>query len=355
MISTDSNIFEKNSAVRARMILYGALVEHLDIIILSKNNTEREELSLQVTLYSTRSRSRLRALCKAIRIGARIGRVDLVTAQDPFETGFAAWRVARRLGAGLELQVHTDFMSPYFAAENMKNKIRVLAARFLLPRADCVRVVSERIKKSIHELTHAPIAVLPIFTDIEPFRNADGNHIRAQFPQFEKIILMVLRLEPEKNVALAIEAFAHLVKKNPRSGLIIVGDGGQKNKLISEVKNKKLEKNVLFVGAQKEIASYYAAADAYLQTSLYEGYGLALVEAYAAGLPIVTTDVGVAGELVSGDGVFVCSVGDGGCLAAALTKALSGDRRFVRPQNEVSKEAYLLAYKKQWESCGFRA
>lgn len=354
MLSTDSNIFEKNSAVRARMIEYGALVRRLDIIVLSKNKTEREELSPNVTAYGAYSRNKPMALCKAVRIGGCMRGVDLVTAQDPFETGFAAWRIARRLGVPLELQAHTDFMSQYFAKENIKNKIRVLVARFLLPRADCVRVVSERIKKSIVGIIRAPIVVLPIFTDVGRFQNADGSDVRSQFHQFEKIVLVVSRLEHEKNVAQAIGAFETVAKKYPKSGLVIVGDGREKDKLLKEIKNRKLEANIIFAGSQKDVVPYYAAADAYLQTSLYEGYGLALVEAYAAGLPIVTTDVGVAGELVSGDGVFICSVGDSGCLAAALEKALVANRRFIRNLPRTSKEAHLLAYKKQWESCAHK-
>lgn len=351
MLSTDSNIFEKDSAVRARMIEYGTLVRRLDIIVISKRKTDREELSPNVTVYGTRSRNKLSALCRAIRIGRRMRGVDLVTAQDPFETGFAAWCVARRLGVPLELQAHTDFMSPYFAKENIKNKIRVLVARFLLPRADCVRVVSERIKKSVRALTDVPMVVLPIFTDVLRFQHADGGAVRSQFPQFEKIILMVSRLEHEKNVTQAIDVFETAAKKYPKSGLIIVGDGREKDKLLKEIKNRELGANIIFVGSQKDVLPYYASADVYFQTSFYEGYGLALVEAYAAGLPIVTTDVGVAGGLVSGDGVFICPVGDEGCLARALEQVLSANRRFVRTLPPVSKEAYLLAYKKQWESC----
>ena len=130
MLSTDSNIFEKNSVVRARMIEYGTLVEHLDIIILSKNKKELEEISARVTAHSTCSNSRLGAFFYAIRIGKHLGNVDLVTAQDPFETGFSGWRIARALDARLELQVHTDFMSSYFACHSLLNYVRVRLAKF---------------------------------------------------------------------------------------------------------------------------------------------------------------------------------------------------------------------------------
>ncbi|MBI5005272.1 MAG: glycosyltransferase family 4 protein [Candidatus Lloydbacteria bacterium] len=351
MISTDAKIFEKDSAVRARMVEYGTLAARLDIIMLSKNKIKRDVLSSTVTAYSTGSRSRFRALFRAIRIGKHVGGIDLVTVQDPFETGFVGWRISRALGARLELQVHTDFMSPCFAAENIKNKIRVMIAKFLLPKADCVRVVSERIKKSISGFTHAPIAVLPIFTDVQKFKNADGSRVRAQFPQFEKIVLVVSRLEPEKNVVQAIEVFAKIIKTYPKAGLLVVGDGSERKNLKSQISNLKLEDSVIFVGSQKEVASYYAAADVYLHASFYEGYGLSLVEAYRAGLPVVTTDVGIAGSVVSGDGVFICSVGNADCLADALLAALLSGGRFIRTLSEISKEEYLRVYKKQWESC----
>ena len=354
MISTDSKIFEKNSAVRARMIEYGVLVEHLDIIVLSKNKTKQDILSPNVTAYSTCSGSRFSALFLAIQMGKHFSGVNLVTAQDPFETGFAGWRIARSLGARLELQVHTDFMSPYFATENIKNKIRVMIAKFLLPKAQCVRVVSERIKKSIAGLTNASVTVLPIFTDIKKIQDADGSHIRAQFPQFEKIVLVVSRLEHEKNVAQAIGVFAKTVKKYPKAGLLIVGDGSERKNLKSQISNLKLEDRVILVGVQNTVASYYVAADVYLHTSFYEGYGLALLEAYAVGLSIVTTDVGVVGGVVSGEGISVCSVGDEDCLVSALTSALSNPRRLIRKLTQTSKEEYLLAYKKQWELCSSR-
>ena len=354
MLSTDSKIFEKNSAVHARMILYGALVEHLDIIVLSKNKTKQDLLSPTVTAYSTCSGSRFGALFQAIQMGRRFNDVNLVTAQDPFEIGFVGWRISRTLGARLELQVHTDFMSLYFAAENIKNKIRVMIAKFLLPKADCVRVVSERIKKSITGLTNASITVLPVFTDIKKFQDIDGRSIRAQFSQFEKIVLVVSRLEPEKNVAQAIEVFARIVTKYPKAGLLIVGDGSERKNLKSQISNLKLGDNVVFIGTQKEVAHYYVAADVYLHTSLYEGYGLTLLEAYVAGLSIVTTDVGIVGGIVSGEGISMCQVGDEDCLASALSLALSNPRRVMRKPEQTSKEEYLLVYKKQWELCAHK-
>jgi glycosyltransferase involved in cell wall biosynthesis len=352
MISTDRKIFEKNSAVRARIVLYGTLVEHLDIVVLSKNKIKQDILSSAVTAYSTCSGNRLSALFRAIRIGQHFSGVNLVTAQDPFETGFIGWRIARTLSAPLELQVHTDFMSPYFATENIKNRIRVMLARFLLPRADCTRVVSERIKKSIAHFVKTPISILPIFTDIKKFQNAPiAIDLHKKYPQFEKIILMVSRLEKEKNISLALNTFAEVLKKYPKTGLIIVGDGSKKQKLMFHASRLILQKNVVFEGWQNNLVSYYKTADIFLQTSNYEGYGLSLMEAYAAGLPIVATNVGIVGDIVSGEGISMCKIDDEECLTSALSSAILNSPRLIRALALTSKEEYLVAYKKQWELC----
>ena len=110
---------------------------------------------------------------------------------------------------------------------------------------------------------------------------------------------MVSRLEKEKNVALGLEAFKLILGKIPEAGLVIVGSGKEEKRLKEQVKNLGIEMSVIFEGWQNqaEIASYYKTCDCFLVTSWYEGYGMTLVEAQAAGAKIVSTDVGVAREM----------------------------------------------------------
>ncbi|TSC66859.1 MAG: glycosyltransferase [Parcubacteria group bacterium Gr01-1014_72] len=130
---------------------------------------------------------------------------------------------------------------------------------------------------------------------------------------------MVARLAPEKNIPLALKVIQKVAAKYPRTGLVIIGDGPLLSSLRLTAKSLQLEAYVVFAGAQSDVSSLYKTADAFLVTSLYEGYGLALVEASAAGLPIVTTDVGVAREVVrDGESGFVCPVGDSACLSEKI-------------------------------------
>ena len=105
---------------------------------------------------------------------------DIVTAQDPFWRGLAAWVAARMSGARLQLQVHTDF-----AQETKSSVARHLLGYLMLRHADSVRVVSERMKKDIVRYTRAPIFILPVFVDIEKVQAAAPASRSEFFPVFK--------------------------------------------------------------------------------------------------------------------------------------------------------------------------
>jgi 1,2-diacylglycerol 3-alpha-glucosyltransferase len=110
---------------------------------------------------------------------------------------------------------------------------------------------------------------------------------------------MASRIEPEKNIELAIEAFKEVVEKIPKTGLVIVGSGSQISKLKLLISKRELSDSVVFESwaSPETLYSYYKTADIFLVTSFFEGYGMTLVEAHAAGRKIVSTDVGVAKEI----------------------------------------------------------
>ncbi len=103
MISSDRKIFEGGSPVERRMIEYGALVEELHIIVFTQSGFENKNLGRNISVYSTNSKSKWHYVADAIRIGKTLEHVNLVTAQDPFEAGFCAWRIAKKFRAKLQL------------------------------------------------------------------------------------------------------------------------------------------------------------------------------------------------------------------------------------------------------------
>jgi glycosyltransferase involved in cell wall biosynthesis len=245
-------------------------------------------------------------------------------------------------------------MSPYFAKESFLNRIRVHIARFIIPRANAIRVVSERIKESLLTIDCllAPVSVLPILVEKQTAEEiAPEKDLRKKYPQFDFRALIISRLAPEKNIGSAISAMAEIAKNNPKAGLIIVGDGPEGAYLKKLVVRLGLQKNIIFEGWQDDLFSYYKTADVFILPSLYEGYGMAAAEAALARCPVIMTDVGCAGDAIKdGQNGLIVPVGDTGALARAIQKVVSGGLKFgPKPLILQSKEEYLAAYKKSWE------
>lgn len=377
VIGTDRNIFKEGSSARERMIEYGKSFRQLHIIIFTRRfqKLKAEKISESVWIYPTKSWSRLFYPFDAVRVTKReFGKflpkiISVISTQDPFETGVAGWLIARKFKLPFQIQIHTDFLSPYFWKESLLNKIRVITGKFLIKKADCIRVVSERIKNSLLKAKIPPsrpqpkITVLPIFVDIEKIKNTPANFdIHKKYPQFSFIIMLASRLEKEKNINLAIEIIRKLTRVYPKIGMIIVGDGKERGSLKNLVIKYNLQKNIIFEGWQNDLISYYKTANVFLSTSLYEGYGLTIIEALACGCPIVSSDVGIASEMISeGESGFICPVNDKKCFTRriqeimeipSLKEKLSVTSKMLLSEKITStKEEYLLKYQQTMVEC----
>ena len=332
MISTDRLIFDEKSAVRLRQIEYAKGWEEVHIVVFGSKfqfpNSNFQTLSSNCFAYSTRSTSKFLYPFDAIKIGRQIiteHQITDISCQDSSLTAMAGVSLKKSFNIPLEIQIHEDLGSPHYA-HNITNKIRRILARKYLPQADHVRVVSERIKKylvddlkieqldngTIAQRNNSKIEVRPIAVDTEWIKNAPVLvDLHRKYRQFDKIVLMASRLEKEKNIELAIKAWSKVISAVPGAGLIIVGNGSLRSKLKTQSakllpSSSKLQASSLNPNSpiifedwvdKPILVSYYKTADLFLNTSLFEGYGMTLVEAQAAGCPIISTDVGIAMEV----------------------------------------------------------
>lgn len=289
-------IMVPGSAAYARQRAYAEKFGQLDIINFSVQHDgfeERHDGPLHI--HPTNSVNKFLYGLNALFISTRLPWPDVISAQDPFEAGLTALVISRFVGKPLHVQVHTDFLSPEYAKHSLMNRLRVHMARLSLRRAARVRVVSQRIKDSIQAAydLHVPITVLPIFVDVERVRAASPDAALVhRFERFSHRLLFVGRLEPEKHPCLALRAFA---KAPSDACLIVVGTGSENAYLTQLAKELGVSDRVFFEG-EKESAPYYALADLVLVTSRYEGYGLVIIEALSRGVPVISTDVGIARE-----------------------------------------------------------
>jgi glycosyltransferase involved in cell wall biosynthesis len=320
MISTDRNILQSGSAVSERMKEYGDLVGELHIVLLSKSLEKLKETSLSknVWVYPTNSSTKWLYPFSASSLGKKIifdkkftrGK-SLITTQDPFECGWAGLQIKNKWRIPLEVQLHTNPYSEHFSGS--LNFIRKIIAKKVIKNADHIRVVSQSVGDIIQtkfSISPKTISVLPIYIDKERIENGHITFdLHARFG-WHFILLLVARLTEEKNVGMALKVLQKILAFFPDTGLVIVGAGPEESKLKSLSKSLKVDSHVAFVGWQEDLASYYRSANAFIQTSYFEGYGLALVEAGLSGLPVVTTAVGIANDLENGKDAFVCPVGD---------------------------------------------
>ncbi|QQG42845.1 MAG: glycosyltransferase [Candidatus Giovannonibacteria bacterium] len=289
---------------------------------------------------------------------------DVITAQDVEHT-LLAWVFSKFFKTPFQMQIHADIMSPYFRRESLKNKIRVALAKFLVPRADCARVVSERIKNSILRTSDVrsdvrrPIIVLSIFVDTEKIKNSPiKTDLHKKYPG-RFIILMASRITKEKNIGLAIEAVKGLITHPLNPLLLIVGDGPEIENLKFKTYKLGLNENIVFEPHTDDLISYYKTCDLFLLTSNYEGYGRTLVEAAAAsnavgtaGAKIISSDVGIAPEILEPECIF--KVGDKNNLIEKLNSVFLGNIKTPKLLVSQTKEDYLGLYKSSFEVCAHK-
>lgn len=313
MVSTDRLIFNEKSAVHARMVEHAKLYKELHIIVFSTKRFESIEISENCDAHATNSLIRWNYVKDGVRIGKKIikgianAQPILITCQDPFETALVGKSLSQiRKDVELLLQIHTDLFSPYFTDKRigwthaLLNKIRLFISQFTLPHAQVIRVVSEKIADSLVQkgIDSNKIIVKPIDTNVDYIKDtAPSFSLREKFPHYSKIILMVSRLESEKNIEMAIQAMKIVCAQIPSAGLVIVGSGSKMYSLKKLAYRLKIEPSTAFLGWQTDLIPYYEGCDMLLVTSWYEGYGMVLKEAQSAGCKIVSTDVGIAREV----------------------------------------------------------
>ena len=118
-------------------------------------------------------------------------------------------------------------------------------------------------------------------------------------------VIHVGRQDENKNQAALVRCFARLHEKYPNTKLLLLGDGNQHQKLKTLVSQLALENAVTMTGNVTNTEDYYAVSDLYVQCSHREAMPLSVLEAMAAGLPIVSTDVGGLSDVVQDNGILV--------------------------------------------------
>jgi glycosyltransferase involved in cell wall biosynthesis len=198
--------------------------------------------------------------------------------------------------------------------------------------------VSPEVRDELVALGVAPtekFSVIRLGLDLESrvrARGDDGGELRSLLgiPPSAFVVGWIGRMTAIKRVPDVLAAFARLRARGIDARLCLVGDGPDRELVERRAHELGISRETLFVGYQREIGPYYGLFDVLLLTSANEGTPAVAIEALAAGRPVVATDVGGVGDVVS-DGVDGILIREGDVEAAASAlERLARDRELAR-------------------------
>ena len=196
------------------------------------------------------------------------------------------------------------------------------------------------------------ISVIYIPIDLEKFRQystCEHLHLKQKYDLPERFFLYVGSLEPRKNVQSVLKAIQNYTGSEP---MVIIGASGWKNSGLKQLIDENHDK-VRMMGyvTQEELPIFYSMALATIYPSLYEGFGLPVLESMACGTPVITSDNSSIPEIAGNAGVLLDNPTDPSTILEAM-REIAEDNAL---RNRLSAEGLNQAKKFSPETCARRA
>jgi glycosyltransferase involved in cell wall biosynthesis len=191
-----------------------------------------------------------------------------------------------------------------------------------------------------------PARAVPNLVDTTRFRYRDRMPPHARF-------LSARNLEPYYRIDVTLEAFALVRERFPAATLTIAGDGSERGRLVRRAAALG-ERGIRFLGrvSPAEMPALYEAAEIFVNSSVVDNQPLSVLEAFAAGLPVVSTATGdIAAMVRDGETGLVVPPGDPAALARALTVVLEYPVRALRMARQARSEVEAFTWSRlrdQW-------
>jgi 1,2-diacylglycerol 3-alpha-glucosyltransferase len=231
---------------------------------------------------------------------------DVVHSQHPFLLGMTAVRIARSLQRPLVFTHHTLYeqYTHYVPGDSplLKRFVVELATRYA-NLSDQVFAPSQSVRDLLSDRGVAvPIRVVPTGVELERFSQGDGTQVRRRYgiPEEAFVVGHLGRLAPEKNLEFLARSVARFMVPRPWTWLLVVGEGPSSAAIHQIFSEAGIEDRLVTCGPlqNEQLANALHAMNLFAFASKSETQGMVLIEAMAAGLPVVALDAPGAREAV---------------------------------------------------------
>jgi glycosyltransferase involved in cell wall biosynthesis len=333
MLSIDKGLLGQGQLgdVVERHKKYGEFCDRLDIIVLCKKGYEKNKISDKVTVYPTNSLTRYNFFCDAYKIGKKLfleNKYQLVI--GGWFSGLSAWWLKKKFKTKLLLTFHGDFWQNRAGLQSLwHNYFLLFISKFLMRRADGIRVVSEGLKSKLVKMgmMENKIRAIPTPMDLSRFENYQDTEIWSDLREKaadSKIVLMGGRKDAVKDFDTLFNALNLVYEKDEKVCLWLVGNYNNFEEIKEKIKLPKEQVGCFGMVKTGDLPAYYKTADLFVSSSKSESLGKMSIEANACGKPVISTATTGAKEIIQ-DGVngFLVPIGDAKKMAEKIIYLLN--------------------------------
>ncbi len=238
-------------------------------------------------------------------------------------------------------------VSTIFSSEHgvytWKKARHILLDRILAKKTHKIIAVSNAVRDfltSQESIDASKITVMHNAVDFNRFNGTITKEVARQRLGFDKeniVIGSIGRFDPRKGYEYLIDAVSLLEEEFPEIRLLITGRDplGIKEGFLKRARGLGIDKKVILMNAQRDVAYLYKAMDVFAMPSICEGFGMALIEAMACGIPVVAANTGGMPELVEdGENGILFTAADSASLARAIRGLLNDSNKSSRIASE---------------------
>lgn len=233
------------------------------------------------------------------------------------------WGMLAAILAGVPHRIATyQLVVPYHKVSNLRKKMGSFLVKFLAEHMNRIITVSGSSKADltkIYDIEPSLISVINNAIDVSEYHAHEGSNTTIGLRSIGPVVCTVGRLHPQKGHRFLIDAARAVLNKMPATRFIFAGSGELEESLKLHAEKLGVLNKIRFLGFRKDIPKILQASDIFVLPSLSEGLPFSILEASAAGKPVIATDVGGSAEAVRhGDTGLVVPPRDPNALSDAI-------------------------------------